>query len=176
LLKIFFMPKPINGTFPPYFSTYTNKVKEDNVRDAFKNQEDLINIFFESIPEEKADYAYAPGKWTLKEMLQHMIDAERIFAYRAVCIARKESQSLPGFDENEYAQNSLANARNWHSLVEELKAVRQSTAILFESFTEEILNQSGFSNNSPVTVNALGFITVGHVNHHVDVIKERYLK
>ncbi|HSN60933.1 MAG TPA: DinB family protein [Ferruginibacter sp.] len=169
------MPKPIDGTFPPYFSTYTNKVKEDNVEAAFKNQQELINTFFDSIPAEKADFAYAPGKWTLKEMLQHIIDAERIFAYRALCIARKESQSLPGFEENEYAQNSLANTRHWISLVEELKVVRRSTTILFESFTEETLSQSGISNNNPVTVNALGFVIIGHVYHHVGVIKERYL-
>lgn len=169
------MPKPIEGTFPPFFATYINKVNEDNLTDAFKNQRVLVNDFFDSISEEKSNDAYAPGKWTLKEMLQHIIDAERIFAYRALCIARKEKQSLPGFDENEYAANSNANSRNWNSLVEEMKLVRKTTELLFENFAEDVLSQSGISNNNTVTVNALGFVSVGHLYHHVGVIKERYL-
>mgnify|MGYP003556812899 FL=1 len=169
------MSKPIEGTFPPPFATYINKVNEDVLADAFKNQQELIASFFDSIPSNKWDYAYAEGKWTMKEMLQHIIDTERIFAYRSLCIARKEKQSLPGFDENEYADNSNAGNRSWQNLVEELKLVRRTTEILFESFSEDILHQSGISNNNPVTVNALGFITVGHINHHVGIIKERYL-
>ena len=169
------MPKPIEGTFPIYFSTYTNKVSEDNLTDAFKNQKALVNDFFDSISEEKSNDTYAPGKWTLKELLQHIIDAERIFAYRALCIARKEKQSLPGFDENEYADNSNANSRSWKSLTTEMKLVRQMTEFLFETFSEDVLNQSGISNNNAVTVNALGFISVGHLYHHVEVIRERYL-
>jgi len=175
LFKIIFMPKPTEGTFPPFFSTYTNKVQEDDVAAAFKNQQELVETFFDSIPKDKEDFAYAPGKWTLKEMLQHIIDTERIFAYRALCIARHEKQSLPGFDENEYASNSHAATRRWESLVAELKLVRKSTEILFDSFSPETLQQSGVSNNNPVSVNALGFITVGHLYHHIEVIRERYL-
>ena len=169
------MAKPIEGTFPPFYATYTNKVKEDEVADAFKNQQELVNTFFDAIPKEKEDFAYAPGKWTLKEMLQHIIDTERIFAYRALCIARHEKQSLPGFDENDYARKSQAAARSWQSLVAELKLVRKTSEILFDSFSPETLQQSGISNNNPVTVNALGFITAGHLYHHIEVIKERYL-
>ena len=169
------MSKPTEGTFPPYFATYINKVMEDNIAGAFKNQQAVVKDFFDSISEEKSSYAYAPGKWTLKEMLQHIIDGERIFAYRALSIARKETQSLPGFDENEYADNSNANNRTWKSLVEEMRLVRKTTELLFENFSEDILNQSGISNNNAVTVNAIGFITVGHVYHHVGVIKDRYL-
>lgn len=169
------MPKPIEGSFPPYFATYINKVTEDNVTDAFRNQQGVVDSFFDNITEEKANTAYAPGKWTLKELLQHLIDTERIFAYRSLCIARKEMNSLPGFDENEYAANSQANNRSWKSLLEEFKLVRRSTEMLFDSFNQEMINQSGFSNNNRVTVNALGFITVGHLVHHIGVIKERYI-
>jgi hypothetical protein len=150
-------------------------VAEDSITDAFKNQQAIVNDFFDGITEEKANEAYAPGKWTLKELLQHIIDAERIFAYRSLCIARKETLSLPGFDENVYAANSQANSRSWQSLVEEMKAVRVSTKMLFESFSGEVLNQTGLSNNNRIDVNALGFIMVGHLVHHVGVIKERYL-
>lgn len=169
------MPRPIEGTYPPYFSTYIDKVVQGNIAEAFFDQQATVNDFFDRITEEKSNEAYAPGKWTLKELLQHIIDAERIFAYRSLSIARKEQNSLPGFDENEYAANSGANSRSWQSIVEEMKAVRSSTKLLFDSFSDEMLNQSGLSNNKSITVNALGFIIVGHLVHHVGVIKERYL-
>jgi DinB superfamily len=169
------MPKPIEGTFPVYFATYTNKVPEDDVLQALHNQQQLIDGFCNAIPPEKWDFAYAPGKWTLKEMMQHIIDTERIFAYRSLCISRRETQSLPGFDENTYVANSNAATRSWESLTDELKAVRSSTVFLFESFNQDMLNSSGISNNNAITVNALGFITVGHIYHHIGVINERYL-
>jgi uncharacterized damage-inducible protein DinB len=150
-------------------------VNEDHVKDAFQNQADVINNFFDKISEEKSGHAYAPGKWTIKELLQHIIDAERVFAYRALCFARKDAASLPGFDENNYADNSYANERDWQSLVDELKAVRKTTEILFDSFNTDMLNHSGIANNNPVTVNAIGFIIVGHLNHHMNIISERYL-
>jgi hypothetical protein len=169
------MPKPVAGTFPLYFSRYIDKVTEDDLHDAFNNQRSIVANFFQAIPEEKASLAYAPGKWTLKELLQHIIDAERIFTYRALCIARKETISLPGFDENEYAENSDANRRAWSGLVEEMNIVRRSSEMLFESFSETTLNQSGLSNDHPATVNALGFILIGHMLHHIGIVKERYL-
>lgn len=174
MFKTTVMPKPIVGTFPPYFSLYIDKVKEDDAIKALEAQDDLIQNYFAGL-EKKADYAYAPGKWTLKEMLQHIIDTERIFNFRALCFARQEAQNIPGFEEDDYAANSHAASRTWQSLCEELKAVRQSTRFLFESFSAEDFDRSGTANGKPVTVVALGFITVGHINHHVEVIKERYL-
>ena len=175
MLQTFVMPKPIAGTFPEYFSTYTNKVTETDLAPAFEAQQQMIDGFFQSIAPDKQEYAYAEGKWTLKEMIQHIIDAERIFCYRALCIARGEKQSLPGFDEDEYAANSHANARDWQALCDELTAVRLTTRQLFASFNENDLDQSGISNGKAITVNALGFIAIGHVYHHVQVVKERYL-
>ena len=168
------MPKPIEGTFPPYFSRYIDLVKEDDVNSALREQEAMIQDYFEGL-EARADHSYAPGKWTLKEMLQHIIDTERIFNFRALCFARQETQNIPGFEEDDYAANSHAHTRSWKSLCEELKAVRQSTRMLFESFTDEDYSHSGSANGKPTTVLALGFITVGHVYHHVNVIKERYM-
>lgn len=175
LPKNFVMPKPIEGTYQPYTISYISKVPEDDVLDAFRNQQSTIKDFFDGIPKQKEDFAYAPGKWTLKEMLQHIIDAERIFAYRALCIARLEKQSLPGFEENDYAANSFANNRQWQDLVSELQLVRKTTGLLFESFHPEVLQNKGVSNNAVVTPNSIGFIMVGHLYHHVNVIKERYL-
>jgi len=108
-------------------------------------------------------------------VLQHIIDAERIFNYRALCIARKEKTSLPGFDENEYAANSNGNARKWLDLVDEFLTLRKGTEIMFNSFTDEMLETSGVSNKNPITVKSLGFITLGHYNHHKKIIEERYL-
>ena len=169
------MPKPVQGTFPAHFENYVSQVKETDLKEALKNQQDIVDNFFEAIPEEKTNTGYAAGKWTLKEVLQHIIDAERIFNYRALSFARKETASLPSFEENEYADNSNANTRSWKSLCDEMKAVRKSTEFLYNSFSDETLNSSGIANNKPTTVLAMGFTTVGHLTHHKRIIEERYL-
>jgi hypothetical protein len=107
--------------------------------------------------------------------MQHLIDSERIFIYRALCFARKEKISLPGFEEDEYAANSAANKRSWKSLVEEFSAVRKSTELLFSSFSEEALASTGSANNNLISVESIGFIILGHFYHHKKVLEERYL-
>lgn len=169
------MPKPSPALYPVYFKKYVDQVPGEDLLEGFGNQLPVIQSFLNAITEEKSMYAYEPGKWTLKELLQHMIDTERIFNYRALCIARKETASLPGFDENLYAENSNSNSRPWQKLVEEFLAVRKSTEFLYQSFTEESLAASGLSNNNQVTVNSLGFITLGHVYQHKKIMEERYL-
>ncbi|HUR65295.1 MAG TPA: DinB family protein [Chitinophagaceae bacterium] len=168
------MPGPDLTRVADYFHTYTNKVPENDLSTAFKNQSTLLNPFFKNIPEEKIDYRYAEGKWTVKEMLQHLIDAERVFAYRALCFARKDSTPLPSFDENLYADNSQADKRDWNEMLEEFWAVRKTTEMLFNSFDDEQLDSSGIASNNKHYVLGLGYIIVGHVNHHVGVLKERY--
>ena len=169
------MPKPSPTSYPGYFKKYIDQVPEEDLSIAFSNQHALINGFLSSISEDKSAYAYAAGKWTIKEVLQHMIDTERIFNYRALCFARKETASLPGFEENDYAANSNANSRTWKGLVDEFLAVRHATELMFSSFAAEALANSGTSNNNAVTVESLGFITLGHFYHHKKVIEERYL-
>jgi hypothetical protein len=168
------MSKPLPATYARHFDNYIKLVPEENVFEALKAQQPVIDTFFDAISEERSMYAYAEGKWTLKELLQHIIDGERIFTYRALCFARKEAQSLPGFEENDYAANSNANSRKWKSLCEELKAVRKATVILFETFTDEMLESPGIGNQKPCTANAVGFTLVGHLQHHKNVIEERY--
>jgi hypothetical protein len=169
------MPKPLATDYPEYFGKYINQVAEEDLTEAFKNQFPKLDIFLRSIDEEKAGYTYAPGKWTLKELLQHVIDGERIFNYRALCFARKETISLPSFDENVYAENSNANARTWKSLSNELINVRRSTEDLFKSFSEEMLHNKGTANNNSISVLSLGFIIIGHVTHHIKVVEEKYM-
>ena len=157
-----------------FFERYTSLVKEENLTDAFQHQEATLQAFYDKVTEEKSLYAYAEGKWTLKEMLQHMIDTERIFAYRALAIARKETTTLPGFDENIYAANSNANDRTWASLMAEMKDVRKATQHLFSSFTENMLQHIGKFSSAEGSPNTLGFICVGHVYHHIKIAEERY--
>jgi hypothetical protein len=169
------MSKPDLSRVTGFYHRYINLVKEEDLVTALKNQSDSFPAFLASIPVEKREYRYAEDKWTIKEMLQHIIDTERIFAYRGLCIARKEQASLPGFDENEYADNSKAGTRNWDDLVEEFMATRRSNEILFSSFDTEQLETNGTANGNPVYVLPIGFMMVGHIEHHVNVLKERYL-
>ncbi len=169
------MPRPDLSRVPEFYHRYINQVKENDLETALKNQMPSFIQFLETLPADKRDYRYAEGKWTIKEMLQHIIDTERIFAYRALCVARREATSLPGFEENDYADNSKADKRNWDDLVEEFKVVRRSSEILFDSFDNEQLETNGTVNNKPVYVLGLGFMLAGHVNHHVNVVRERYL-
>ncbi len=169
------MPKPLPNDHPPYFSRYIDLVESDDVRQAFAEQQLQLAAIFNSIPDAKADYAYADGKWTVKQLLQHVIDTERIFAYRALWIARNAPDALPGFDENAFADIADVSNRSLQDLKNEYIAVRSSTNAMFNGFTDEDLQRRGISNTKEVTVNALGFITVGHLTHHYNILKERYL-
>ena len=160
---------------PSYFDRYTNLVSETDLTAAFNNRDKLLDDLLSKITEEKANYAYAEGKWTLKELLQHLIDCERIFCYRALALARKDPANLPGFEEDDYAAASMANRRTWASLTEEMKTLRTSTRQLFASFSDEMLEAKGKFNNNEGQVKKLGFIIVGHTLHHMKVVQEKYL-
>jgi uncharacterized damage-inducible protein DinB len=131
--------------------------------------------FVREIPMDKFDYRYAEGKWTIKDILLHLIDSERIFAYRALRFARNDKTELPGFDENSYVDEANANQRSIQDLLTELLVVRQASLTLFKSFSEEQLLCKGIASNNPMSVRALGFIIIGHQNHHQKVFEERYL-
>lgn len=169
------MPLPDLSRVPSYFHRYINEVTDNELSTALHRQEQSFIKFLDTIPENKRDYRYAEGKWSIKEVLQHIIDTERIFAYRALCIARKEPASLPGFDENNYADNSKASQRNWNNLIEEFALVRRSTEMLFNSFDEEQMEQSGTASGKSIYVAGIGFVIAGHVAHHQKIVEERYL-
>ena len=166
--------RPDFSRVPSFYHGYINQVPEDDLMQAFKNGTS-------SEHDRKAnwvpvrDYRYADGKWTIKEVLQHIIDGERVFDYRALCFARKDPSPLPGFDENIFAANSKTDKRKWDELVEEFKVVRKGSEILFGSFDDEQLNMEGVANNHKNYVLAFGYVVVGHSLHHVRIIKERYL-
>jgi exoribonuclease II len=169
------MSRPDLAKVPEWYHRYINQVEEDDLVTALSNQTKSFNKFLDSIPEEKINHRYAEGKWTVKEVLQHIIDAERVFAYRALRFARMDNSPLPGFDENSFVENSKTGKRNWNDLIAEFNVVRQSTEILFRSFDDEQLQAIGTASGNPINVQAIGFIIAGHGTHHVNVVKERYL-
>ncbi len=169
------MAKPLTTDHPPYFSKYIDLIAEEDVQKAFDAQQLQLASMLNELPEAKADYAYADGKWTVKQLLQHIIDTERIFAYRALWIARQANVPLPGFDENAFAEVADVSNRSLQDLKNEFISVRSSSHFLFSSFSADDLKRRGISNTKEITVNAIGFITLGHLIHHYNVLKERYL-
>jgi uncharacterized damage-inducible protein DinB len=131
--------------------------------------------FVQNIPMDKFDYRYTEGKWTIKDIIQHIIDAERIFSYRALRISRNDQTPLPGFEENSYVEHTNANARSIQGLLTEMAAVREATLLLFKSLTQEQLQLLGTASDNPISVRAIGFIIIGHQKHHQRIFKERYL-
>ncbi|MBS1920908.1 MAG: DinB family protein [Bacteroidetes bacterium] len=169
------MPRPDLTRVPEFYHNYINQVLENDLMEAFTKESNSFIQFFESIPVSKQDYRYAEGKWTIKEVLQHIIDAERVFIYRALVFARKDNTPLPSFDEDLYAKNSKASSRKWNDLMEEFKSVRKSAEILFNSFDFEQLDSSGIASKHSNYVLGMGYIIIGHSVHHKNVVKERYL-
>lgn len=169
------MPRPQATDFPTYFARYIARVEADSLSAAMKAYAKPLEEFYTHLPETKAEYRYAPGKWTLKELLQHIVDTERIMSYRLLRISRGDKTPLASFDEDTYAAASNANNRSFDSIKEEFKAVRKATDLLIASLTEEQLASEGIASNLPVTANAVGFIIFGHMLHHKVVLEEKYL-
>lgn len=160
---------------PAYFQKYIHLNTSTELPEALKESTKRFKKLAGRINEKKSEFAYAEGKWTLKEVLQHMIDTERVFVYRALAFSRKDHTEQPGFDENSWAAGSKSSRRTWKELVEEFSLLRKSTQAFFEGMDDEQLSQSGVANGNEMNVIALGFITAGHLQHHIDIIKERYL-
>ena len=166
---------PAPGTYAPYYESYIQKISGKNPLSFLESQVLDFKALLSEIPDELEGFAYAPGKWTIKEVVAHVIDTERIMAYRALCIARGEIVSLPGFDENEYVRHSEANHRSLYDLGHEFGAVREATISLYKSLSDEALDRQGVANNNPVTARAILYIIAGHQMHHENVIRERYV-
>lgn len=169
------MPRPQASDFPAYFARYIAQVDADNLSAAVKTYAKSLEDFYTQLPEAKAEYSYAPGKWTLKELLQHIVDTERIMSYRLLRISRGDQTPLASFDEDSYAAASKANARSFDSIKAEFLAVRKATDLLITSLSEEQLSAEGVASNMPVKANAVGYIIFGHMLHHKGVLEERYL-
>jgi uncharacterized damage-inducible protein DinB len=167
--------KPNPDEYAPYYETYISKVHTDDPIRELRGDEKVLLRFFAPLKKKQLKYRYATGKWNIREILGHMIDAERIFCYRALRFARNDMTELPGFDEKAYAAENRADIRKLKSLLAEYKAVRAASIELFRNFNEEELMRSGIANGKPMSVRALLFVIIGHQRHHLAVINERYL-
>ena len=169
------MPRPDLSRVPSFYHNYINQVKTDDLMSSFRDNTETMITFFKKIPENKYDHRYADDKWTIKELVQHLTDAERVFSYRALRFARKDKTPLPGFEEKLYAETSEASKKSWEELVNEFIAVRKATELLFASFSYEQLEAEGTASGGSIYVLAIGFICTGHCYHHRNIINERYL-
>ena len=170
------LSRPDDTEYAPYYRKYVALVPNDDLLEYFASQTESLASLLAPLPESTLLYKYAEGKWSIKDVAQHVIDSERIFAYRALSIARNDPHSLPGFEENDYAAIANADARSGEALAEDFRTARAATIALYKSFGPEVLERKGIANNQPVTARALGYIVAGHELHHVRVIKERYLR
>ncbi len=161
--------------YAPFYAHYINLSKEFNLLEGLQSQKVEVIALYETLPKEKLHYQYQVDKWTPKDILLHLIDAERIFAYRALRISRNDKTPLPGFEENDYTAAANANDRTLESLVAEYESVRNATITLFQSFSKDDFDKIGTASTHEVSVLALGYIILGHEIHHVSVIRERYL-
>lgn len=161
---------------PPFYKHYVMHVHEADLLDALRSSNTVATQLVQGIPEAMGEHRYAPEKWSIKELICHMMDAERIFAYRALRFARNDSTTLSGFEENDYAPQANAHGRTLSQLANEMIALRTTTLDLFTSFTPEMLQRKGTANNTVNSVVNLGYIIAGHETHHRLVLTERYLK
>jgi len=169
------MTRPDFSTLPDFHKRYVQHVKDYDVLEAMKISSKETLGLVKSISEEMGEHRYAAGKWSIKEVLCHMLDTERILAYRALRFARNDKTNLPGFEENDYAPEANAKNRNIKQIADEMERLRQTTIDLFVNFTPEMLARKGLANNLELSVLNLGYIIPGHESHHRTILKERYL-
>jgi hypothetical protein len=169
------MNKPGPEEYVPFYNTYISKVGSGDIIKILEEQMHSTYELAKSITADKAAHAYAPGKWTIKEVWGHMADTERVMAYRALRFARNDSLDLQGFDQDDYMANSRFNERTLDDLTEEFKTLRQANLYLLKHLNAEEKQRGGLANGNYVTVNALLYIIAGHEHHHIGILKERYL-
>ena len=167
--------RPSPGEYAPGHATYVAAVPDGDVLALLKKQNGETVRLLARIGEKKSRHRYAPGKWSIREVIGHLIDAERVFTYRALTFARADHNALPGFDENMWASSSNADSRTLKSLLDEFKALRAATLAMFTTFTEEQLARTGIASGHQVSVRGLLYVTTGHERHHTKILRERYL-
>lgn len=167
--------RPQATDFSPYFKRYIDLVPDGDLVQLLIQAKADTTALLQTLPPDKWDFRYAEDKWSIREMLLHVIDTERIFTYRALRIARNDKTPLPGFEQDDYVPFSNATNRSWSSLISEYIAVREATIELFKNFTPEMWQHTGIASNNNVTTLALGYITAGHERHHLNVLKDKYL-
>ena len=169
------MERPKTGDYPAYYEKYLNLLPENNPIEAMRKNIFLMEDFVKKLPPEKESFKYAEDKWTVKEVIGHIIDTERIMAYRVLRIARNDKKNLEGFDQNEFIANANFGTQKLKDLLEEYVLVKKSNIALFTTFNEEMLQRRGSANGTEVTVLAMMYFIPAHDLHHLNILKERYL-
>ena len=169
------MNRPETHEFDPYYNAYISLIEGDDVLPIVETQSAELRALFSRMPEEKGTFAYADGKWTIKEVLSHLIDGERIFAYRILRISRGDETPIEGFEQDGYIENSNANNRSFSELLDEFDLQRRSNMLLVNNLSAEAAKRRGTASEKSISVRALVYIMAGHVRHHVRILKERYL-
>jgi Protein of unknown function (DUF664). len=169
------MHKPEKSEYDPYYEKYISLVPDDNIKDILAGQSTELRDLFNGLSDRKGTYAYADGKWTVKEVLSHLIDGERMFAYRAFRISRGDKTPIEGFEQDGYIENSHANQRSFFELLDEFKLLRKANVIFYRNLRDDDWLRIGTANNVEVSVRAIAFVMAGHITHHVNILKERYL-
>lgn len=169
------MNRPEINEFAPYYNTYISLVEGDDCLPVLDAQSAELGALFSSIPEERGTFAYAEGKWTIKEMLSHLIDGERMFAYRVLRISRGDVTPIEGFEQDGYIENSNANNRSFEELLKEFDLQREANMLMLNNIGDKGSHRIGTASNNPVSVRALAYIMAGHIRHHIDILKTRYL-
>lgn len=169
------VPEPHEA--PEYYFKYISLVRQDmDIRTILSSQMRQMAIFLESISEEQSRHRYAPGKWSIRQVLGHLSDSERLFAFRAFWFARGFNSSLPGFDQNIAAERNGADTQTWNSLVDEFGAVRASTLTFFRSLPPNAWTRRGLASDCEFSVRAVAYIIAGHISHHANILRERYFE
>lgn len=169
------MNRPEINEFAPYYNTYISLVEDGNALPVLDTQAAELRAIFSTVPEEKGAFAYATGKWTIKELLSHLIDGERMFAYRILRISRGDTTPIEGFEQDGYIENSNANNRSFAELLQEFELQRQSNLLMLNNISDEGSRRMGTASDKAVSVRALAYIMAGHVQHHMSILRERYL-
>ncbi len=167
--------RPEKDEYAEYYANYVSLAEDADIVAALGNQIDELRNLLDGISPDKENFRYAEGKWSVRELLGHIIDGERVFSYRALRISRGDETPLAGFEENEYVAASNFNESNFADLVEEFALLRQSNSLMFQNLTDEMWSRRGTASGAAVSVRALAFIMVGHVRHHTNILRERYL-
>ncbi|MDB4916535.1 MAG: DinB family protein [Gemmatimonadetes bacterium] len=167
--------RPDAGEFPAFYAKYVALVPDGDIVTVHRAMAEELRTALAAIPEEKGGFRYAEDKWTVRTLIGHMIDAERIFAYRALRLARGDATPLPGFEENDFAKTAGSDSRTVADLVSEMVAVRDCTMRLFASLPDEAWTRRGTVNNGDISVRAIAYVSAGHAAHHLQILRELYL-
>ena len=169
------MKRPDPSEYAPYYGRYIELVPEGSIVEILRTQVRGTLDLLRSLPEANGNHRYAPGKWSIKQVVGHVTDGERVFSYRALRFGRGDATQLPGFEQDDYARDGGFDVRTLQHLSDELEAVRRATVRLYEGFSEEESLRKGIASSNPVSVRALAYIIAGHELHHVKILKEKYL-